>query len=344
MFRTLVRTAPGMSHAPTITVLMSFYNDAPWIGETVESIIRQSWADFEFLIIDDGSNDRSLSIVNSFNDERIRLLTNTTNQGLTASLVRGIEEAKGRYIARIDADDIAEPDRLAIQLDFLETHPHIGIVGSTCLTFRDDSPTVGLYNVPLEPLAIFWTALLNNPFAHPTVMIRQDILNKYALNYDPGFITAQDYDLWTRLLERTQGQNLKQPLVKYRLREGVTATKRELQLQTHDFIAHRTIRRTLPNFPITLAGVTQMRSLLVTENFFDETGKLRISQLRESIRLYFDMLSAFLTTYREHPQKHRLKLQETKKIGKLLLKLNRNLKGQELIIPELGRLSRLLWS
>jgi hypothetical protein len=243
----------------------------------------------------------------------------------------------------MDADDIAEPDRLALQFAFLEKHPDIGIVGSTCRLFREESESIGLYPVPAGSLAITWTSLLNNPFAHPTVFLRREILDRYGLNYDTDFHAAQDYELWTRLLDRTRGANIQIPLLRYRLREGITLKKRAQQLQNHDFIAYRTIRSTLPDFPITPEQVTLMRSLLITEEFFDETGTLKVAQLQEAIALYLAMLSAFLDTHAAHPDKNRLKRQEIYKISRLLFRISKRSGFDAALAPHLRSLTRLLW-
>lgn len=332
-----------MIHYPMISVLMSNYNDILYIKKTINSILKQSYKNFEYLIIDDGSTDDSISVIRSFPDSRIKLISNKKNLGLADSLNKGISLATGKYIARIDADDIAHKNRLAAQLNFLEQRPEVGIVGSFCQLFNDKSDELGVYPVPIFDLAIRWTSLLNSPFAHPTVMMRRDLLIEYNLKYDRQFKATEDYNLWTEFLKYTKGFNFNYPLLRYRVRDGITKNKRQQQLKEHDFIAHRTIRSTLPDFPITPEQVTLMRSLLITENFFDETGTLKVDELKETITIYLSMLCAFLNTYATHPEKNRLKHQEIYKITRLLFILSKQCGFNNVLAPHLQQLTQLLW-
>lgn len=346
MFRTLDREANRMSEYPSVTVLMCVYNDAHFVLDTIESILKQTWTDFEFIIIDDGSTDESVTVISSISDPRIKLIYNSQNLGLTASLIKGINMAKGKYIARIDADDIAHPKRLEKQVHFLENHREVGILGSPCLLFNAESENLGLYSVPVRDYLIRWTSLLNNPFAHPTIMLRRDILKQYNLNYDEKFPIAQDYELWMRLLKCTQGANLTEPLIKYRLREGVTTKKRREQLTFHDAIALRTIQSTLPNFTISLEQVTSMRSLFITQDFDQATEPLNLENLGETIKTYLQMLQIFLKKYSKNSEKAQLKKQEIKKIIKLLLRLSKqggvDSRVIKLWLPQIRVLTQLL--
>lgn len=332
---------------PTVTVLMSMYNESSFVVDTVNSILNQMWEDFEFIIIDDCSIDNSVELVSSIPDKRIKLFSNTSNLGICKSLQRGVSLAIGKYIARIDADDIAKPERLAKQVNFLNANPDVGIVGSSCLLFGAEVDDYGLYQVPYTDLKIRWTSLLNNPFASSSIMLRKQTIVENALNYDSNFRVAEDFELWTRLLSKTKGFNFSIPLVKYRLRDGLTQKHRDEMLKNHDFIAHRTIRSTLPDFPITPEQVTKMRSLLITENYVDETGTLRIAELEDAIAIYLAMLSAFLDTHATHPEKNSLKWQEIYKISRLLLRLSKRagiVSGFKAILaPHLGQLTRLSW-
>ncbi|PSF36748.1 glycosyltransferase family 2 protein [Aphanothece hegewaldii CCALA 016] len=328
---------------PEITILMSVYNEEEYLQKAINSILNQTFTNFEFIIIDDGSIDDSLKDIRSFSDTRIKVISNKKNLGLADSLNKGITLATGKYIARMDADDIAHSNRLAIQFNFLEKHPEVGILGSFCQLFDDKSDKIGVFLVPIFDLAIRWTSLLNCPFAHPSVMMRRHLLIEHNLRYDGQFKATEDYNLWTELLKYTKSFNLNYPLVRYRLRNGITNSKRQQQLKEHDFIAHRTIRTTLPDFSITPEQVTLMRSLLITENFFDETGILKVDKLKEAIAIYLSMLSAFLNTYATHPEKNRLKRQEIHKITRLLLRLSKRSGFNNVLAPHLQQLTQLLW-
>jgi glycosyltransferase involved in cell wall biosynthesis len=195
-------------------------------------------------------------------------LTNGRNLGLPLSLNRGLDACGGDYIARMDADDIAEPDRIDAQVRFLDEHPHIGIVGSA-RTVIDDTGQYR-YVAPAVPddLSIRWKCLLGNPFAHPTIMLRTKMgtgailsnpRDRQELRYDPRFSTAQDYQLWVRVLALTEGANIERPLLRYRIRPGLSITRRPEQLANHDRIAFGAIRRFVPDFPITPDEIPQLR-------------------------------------------------------------------------------------
>lgn len=315
-----------MYQYPTVTVLMSAYNSAPFILEAVESILKQTWINFEFIIIDDGSSDNSVDLICSFSDKRIKLICNDKNIGLTASLNRGINIAQGKYIARMDADDIAEPNRLSSQVNFLEKHPDIGILGSPCLLFDNTATdSYSIYYVPDNDLEIRWTSLLNNPFAHPTVMLRRDILSQYSLNYDETFKTAQDYEFWTRLLNYTQGANLDFPILRYRTGEGITKTKRESQLKNHDFIAYRTIQNTLPELSISLENVTQIRSLMITKDIYNQSNRSSKLESLKALTEYLRIFNLFISKYdKDDLNIKKLKNKEFVNILKMLLKIIRS--------------------
>jgi glycosyltransferase involved in cell wall biosynthesis len=242
-----------------VTVLMSVHNDLRYLPQAVESILRQSFGGFEFLILDDGSTDGSADYIASLADPRVRLVRNETNLGLTRSLNRGLDLARGAFVARMDADDVALPERLARQVEFLESHPDVGIVGSSRVLIDEAGETIANAPAAETDLRIRWKCLLGNPFAHPAVMIRRGVLDRHALRYDEAYRTAQDYELWTRLLAVTKGHNLPEPLIQYRLRAGISRTSKPEQLRNHDRIAHAAITRLVPAYPTSLADVTELR-------------------------------------------------------------------------------------
>lgn len=284
--------------APHVTVLMSVFNDTDFLAPSVESILAQTLRDFELLVIDDGSSDGSGEFLAHVADARLRLWCNEKNLGLTRSLKLGVEMARGDYLARMDADDIAHPERLVRQAAFLDEHTDVGIVGSACRMIDERGRARGEYRVPLSNLHIRWTSLLANPFAHPTVMLRREVLTQHELNYNEAYETAQDYELWTRMLRHARGANLSEPLLQYRQRPGVTRARREAQLQNHDAVAHRTIRELLPGFSITPDQVSDLRALLVGGR---ET-RLGVETRRGALaNLYLDMLQAFARRHAGNP-------------------------------------------
>jgi glycosyltransferase involved in cell wall biosynthesis len=242
-----------------VTVLMSVHDDLRYLPQAVDSILRQSFEDFEFLIFDDASTDGSADYLAALTDPRVRIVRNEINLGLTRSLNRGLDLARGQYVARMDADDVAMPQRLDRQVEFLDAHPDVGIVGSSRVLIDEAGGFVANAPAAESDVQIRWKCLLGNPFAHPAVMIRRDVLERHALRYDESYRTAQDYELWTRLLAVTKGHNLAEPLLRYRLRAGVSQTRKPEQLRNHDRIAHAAITRLVPGYRISLEDVTDLR-------------------------------------------------------------------------------------
>jgi glycosyltransferase involved in cell wall biosynthesis len=238
---------------------MSVHNDRRYLAESVGSILDQSFDDFEFLIVDDGSTDGSSQGLRSIGDPRVRLVTNPQNLGLTRSLNIGLDRARGRYVARMDADDIAEPMRLEWQVNAMEKQSELSLLGTGRLLIDDAGQTINIARPAHGRTAVLWKMLLGNALAHPTVMIRRDVLERHKLRYDESFVTAQDYGLWVRLLQHAAVDNLPEPLVRYRLRQGISQTRRADQLANHDRIAFQAIRAFVPEFHVSPADVAQLR-------------------------------------------------------------------------------------
>ena len=218
-----------MDDQPLISVVMSMYNAAPFVREAVESILVQSLGNFEFIIVDDCSTDDSAAIVRSIADPRIRVLQGT-HTGLHSALNLAIAQARAPLIARMDADDLSEPDRLAIQYRFLQAHPGIAMAGTWYRTFGEGGCEE--VRLPVEDPAIKYHLYSRSPFAHGTVMLRRDILASSGLF---RFARGEDYDLWLRISERAEVANIPIVLYRYRVSEGqvssvyageVTATAR----------------------------------------------------------------------------------------------------------------------
>jgi len=205
------------SAEPRITVAMSVYNDARHVGETIESVLAQSFGDFEFLIVNDGSRDDSPAIIDGYaaRDGRVRAI-HQENRGLIASLNRLIAEARAPLIARIDGDDVALPERFALQVAWLDAHPEIGVLGGQA----DDIDEEGGWLGPGYPRAIApedVAAVLDHgsPLIHPSVMMRTAIVRRLG-GYRAAYKHCEDYDLWLRAREVTQLANLTVPLIRYR--------------------------------------------------------------------------------------------------------------------------------
>lgn len=189
------------SHIPSVTVLLPIYNAEAFIEEAVKSILNQTYSDFELLCINDGSTDNSESILRNFSDTRIRIENNPSNIGLIATLNRGIDLAQGKYIARMDADDIALPNRLALQVKALEAAPQLALVSGFVECINTDGEVTGAWNTDREAKTEQEIRLLlprTNCIAHPTVMIRTTIARSFYYNLSQ--YAAEDWDLWLRIL------------------------------------------------------------------------------------------------------------------------------------------------
>ncbi len=205
--------------APKTTVLMPLFNGEQFVREALESILEQTFTDFELLIIDDGSTDASVKIVESYDDPRIRLFNNHENLGVTATLNRGIDLARGEYIARMDCDDISLPARLAEQVTYLEQHPDCAMVAVTVTQLDEDGNDYGVWlddrkTVTSESIRRFLPRA--NCIAHPGIMIRKSLLARYR--YNERQRVAQDYDLWLRMTaDGLFIAKLDKPLLRYRI-------------------------------------------------------------------------------------------------------------------------------
>jgi glycosyltransferase involved in cell wall biosynthesis len=211
---------------PQVTFLLPVYNAADTVADTVESILSQTYEEFELLIIDDASTDDSAELLATFEDPRIRIHRNETNLELARTLNRGLSLARGNYIARIDADDICLPHRAVTQVDFLDKNPHIAVVGSQVETFSDDIFTPGtVIPYPADPAAVAAGLVFRNTLAHPSVMLRKSALA--GVRYNETIRRAQDYALWADcILHGLQLANIPQVLLRYRVHAG-QATVRE---------------------------------------------------------------------------------------------------------------------
>lgn len=199
---------------PLVTILMPVHNGADFLAEAIDSMLCQSLRDFEFLIVDDASTDSSASIVQNYREPRIRLIQSRERLKLSGALNLGLDQAQGRYIARMDADDISLPKRLERQVQFLENNSDIGLCGSWIRYF---GASTALLERPVNPDEIRAFTLLDTPFAHPSVMLRRDLVERHQLRFDGSYFPTEDFELWVRILRHTQAANLPEVLLHYRV-------------------------------------------------------------------------------------------------------------------------------
>jgi GT2 family glycosyltransferase len=237
--------------SPRISVAMSVYNTAPYLALAIESILGQSEPDFEFLIVNDGSTDGSGAIIDSFAaaDARIRPI-HQENRGLVASLNRLVEEARAPIVARMDADDIALPERFARQLAFLEANPDHGVVGAwaACIDEKGAPRPEACPDHPTSHEA-FLEKLETGPLlCHPAVMMRREVV-RAAGGYHRAYRHCEDYDLWLRLSERTKICSLPERLILYRHSDTQVSSRHVVAQQTGAAIAWEAHRERLAGRP-----------------------------------------------------------------------------------------------
>ena len=222
-----------MGENPRVSVLMPVYNGERYLRKAIESILNQTFVDFEFVIVDDGSLDDTWHILKDYaaQDSRIVLLRNETNIGLAGSLNKGLNLAQGEYIARMDADDISLLGRLAAQVTFLDEHPEIGVVGCAIETF-DAHGHRAVRERPATHDLVLWTLCFYSALAHPTVVFRKTIVERIG-GYDDSLVANQDRDLWQRLSSLTRFANLEQVYLLYRIHAD-SVSHRQADIQAHN--------------------------------------------------------------------------------------------------------------
>lgn len=201
---------------PIITVIMPVYNAAPYVAEAVHSVLNQTFRNFEFIIFNDGSTDESSFIINGIKDERIIFYDDKHNTGYVDRLNKGLEIARGKYIARMDSDDICLPDRFAKQLEFMEANSKIGVCGTAFQTFGSSNI---IPKTPVDDASIREYMLEYNPIGHPTVMMRKSVLDEHKLKYSKEAMPAEDYLMWYTIGKYSLLGNLPDILLKYRVHE-----------------------------------------------------------------------------------------------------------------------------
>lgn len=252
---------------PKISVVMPVYNGEKYLREAMDSILNQTFTDFEFIILNDASKDSTEEVIKSYEDERIVYLKNEQNLGVAGTLNRGIENAKGEYIARIDADDIAMPERFEKQVAFMDAHPDVGVCGSCIRIFEEDGTERDfIYSKTDKELRV--DMLFNSGFAHPAVMIRKSVLDEKNLFYNTEFEKAEDYRMWYDIMKTSKGYNLQEPLLRYRHHQNqVTKTSASEQA----------------------ASVTKMRKIMYdTLNIGTEEYLVLFSKICNGVRKFDD--------------------------------------------------------
>jgi len=202
--------------APRVSFIMSVYDGDTYLDAAIQSVLNQTFRDYEFILINDGSTDDSARIIERHQraDGRIRAYAQP-NRGLVAALNRGLDLARGEYVARMDADDVSLPERIATQIAFMDAHPEVGICGTWIETIGTSSVEVRRY--PTDDATIRSWLLFESVLAHPSIMIRRNLLKEWGLSYDARYVHAEDYALWVRASRHMALANIPAVLLRYRV-------------------------------------------------------------------------------------------------------------------------------
>jgi glycosyltransferase involved in cell wall biosynthesis len=226
---------------PLVSALIAVHNDAAHIRSAIDSVLQQTFGDLELIIVDDASTDDTPALLDG-----AMVVRNETQLGLAGSLNRGLEHVGGRYVARLDSDDVARPEWVARLLARMRAEPRLAVVGTGIVELVDGREGA-THRLPTGALPVRWHALFSAPFFHSTVLIDKDVLEAHGLRYDARFGESEDYDLWARLLHVADGDNLPEPLVLRRMHPAQAQARRgELQRSFQREIALREIRALAP--------------------------------------------------------------------------------------------------
>lgn len=221
--------------APILSVVLPVFNAEAHLEVAIKSVLQQSFRDFEVIVIDDGSTDRTRAILNGVQDHRMRVLRHPQNAGLISSLNEGIDAAKGRYIARMDADDICEPARFQQQIDFLDRNSHVGVLGTSIKLIDHQSHVKATILMPSAKADVEWAMPLVCPIVHPSVVMRTEVIRK-AGGYPKKALHVEDYQLWMQLSHRVSITNLNAPLLCLR-KHGASVTHAQKNKHLHSAAA-----------------------------------------------------------------------------------------------------------
>jgi len=264
---------------PKITVLMPVHNGARHLPEAIASTLKQTFDDFEFLIIDDASTDDSVSLIDTFNDERIRLVRNETNLGQVVSQNKGLQLARGEYIARLDQDDSSSPNRFARQVAVLDAEPSVAVVGTWMYAVDSEGDIIDVWQGRhLNDLADYLFAILTNslPLYHPSVMFRREAVLQLD-GYDETLPFCEDNDLWRRLaLARHDARVVAEPLTSYRVHEGQqSVSQAKIQRKNHVFSQERFVQSFTDEYTVRSLRLFMTCGSLFGGDFWDSCSSLR---------------------------------------------------------------------
>jgi glycosyltransferase involved in cell wall biosynthesis len=248
---------------PTTSVVMSVYNAVPTLREAVDSILGQTYTDFEFIIVDDGSEDKSGDLLDEYHDERIVRHRFEKNGGLTRAVNYGIEHARGKFIARMDADDISYPSRLEKEIGLIDSYEGLGLVSCWYRLIFDDQPAQ-VITPPLSDAELKQMLFYRDPFCHPAVVFRRELWEKLGGFVVDRYYPAEDWELWLRMAEISRLGMVPEVLLDYRVwPQSVSVYRRKHQLAGIRLLQDEAYRRNQKSKRVALTSKTLMRHHLL---------------------------------------------------------------------------------
>ncbi len=274
-----------MKRQPLVSVLMPVYNGEKYLAEAIESILQQTYTHFEFVIVNDGSTDTSEQIILSYNDPRIRYVQNERNLGIVRTRNKLFTLAQGEYFAIMDCDDVAHPQKLALQVSFLDQHPSYGICGTWAKMIAENGRIIGYLQPPREDNMIRVNLLFQSSFVQSTVVIRRQALG--SIQYDENFPVAEDFDLWERLSYKTHMYNFSQFLLLYRsYTANISHSKGLLLSSKRDLI----IQRQLAQWGEIDTQVLQ--TIILVGNLLPQDNSFSYSRIQTDLQCFIDQNKA----------------------------------------------------
>lgn len=281
-----------MASAPAISVVMPLYRSQKFLKEAIESVLQQTFGDFEFLILVDNATDETVNILHEYkkSDSRIKIYYND-GIGLINSLNLGFKEANGKYFVRMDSDDICLPTRLEKQYQYMEKHPEIGILGTSFEIINDSGNTTCIFQPVKNPKVIKWRLIFDNCLTHSSVIIRSSIIEKIGY-YRLDAKHAEDYDLWVRASHVTNIANHPDVLMKYRIHdESVSSIMLDHQENIVKELVYNNINNLL-DYNATEENIFDIR------NFVRGNGLNNLDKIEKTMKILFDLYAAYIDSNR----------------------------------------------
>ncbi len=277
---------------PLISVITPVYNAGVFLRPAMDSVLAQSLGDWEFLLVDDGSTDGSRTRLAERRDPRVRVMLNERNLGVAATRNRALAEARGEFVAFLNHDDVAWPERFARQVAFFRVQPAIAILGTAIENFDGEGRRLPATALPADNLGIRWMGLLECPVRQSTLMVRREFIERAGLRYDPDYRAHSDYDFVMRAVHAGVAANLPEILTHYRRHPGSLSQRATVRLiEEGNRIAAAAIARELPGHPLAADDVALVRSVVL--GYTTDTARRSLAETKRGWELYLDLFEAF---------------------------------------------------